>query len=331
LKKLINDVDAVLAESLTGFGRAHADILKVNLDPKYVIRADAPVSGRVALVSGGGSGHEPLHAGFVGRGMLTAACPGEVFTSPTPDQIMAAANAANGNAGVLFVVKNYSGDVMNFEMASEMAAEMGIEVATVLTNDDVAVEDSTFTQGRRGVAGTVVVEKIVGAAAESGMALAECKALGDRVNAASGTMGVALTSCTVPAAGQPTFEIGEAEMEVGVGIHGEPGRERVALQPANEIARTMIDAIAESVKPERGQRVLLLVNGMGGTPQMELYLMYRVAAELCEGRGLEIARSLVGNYCTSLDMQGCSITLTVLDDEILGYWDAPVRSPGLNW
>ena len=331
MKKLINDVDNVLSESLLGFGAAHADILKVGLDPKLVVRADAPLSGQVALLSGGGSGHEPLHAGFVGQGMLTAACPGEVFTSPTPDQMLAAVEAVNGGAGVLFIVKNYSGDVMNFEMAAEMAGDMGVEIATVVTNDDVAVEDSTFTQGRRGVAGTVVVEKIVGAAAQAGLGLAQCRDLGMKVNAASGTMGVALTSCTVPAAGTPTFDIGANEMEIGVGIHGEPGRERVALQSADTIAATIVEAICESLKPSRGARALLLVNGMGGTPLMELYLMYHAAARLCADRGIEVARSLVGNYCTSLDMAGCSISLTLLDDEMASYWDAPVHTAALRW
>jgi dihydroxyacetone kinase-like protein len=331
MKKLINDVESVLTESLMGFAAVHADILKVNLEPKYVLRADAPCDGKVALISGGGSGHEPLHAGFVGKGMLTAACPGEVFTSPTPDQMLAAADAANGGAGVLFIVKNYSGDVMNFEMAAEMAGDMGIEVASVVTNDDVAVEDSTFTQGRRGVAGTVVVEKIVGAAAEAGMSLADCRVLGERVNKVSGSMGVALTSCTVPAAGSPTFALGEGEMEMGVGIHGEPGRQRLPLQAADVIAKTAVDAICQSLNPERGARALLLVNGMGGTPLMELYLMYHAAARLCEERGIEIARSLVGNYCTSLDMQGCSITLTLLDGQMAELWDAPVRTAALRW
>lgn len=331
MKKLINAVDDVLTESLAGFGRAHGDILKVNLDPKFVTRTDAPISDKVALLSGGGSGHEPLHAGFVGRGMLAAACPGEVFTSPTPDQILAAAQAVNGGAGVLFIVKNYSGDVMNFEMAAEMASDMGIEVASIITNDDVAVENSTFTQGRRGVAGTIVVEKVVGAAAEEGVPLAQCQALGERVNAASGTMGVALTSCTVPAAGNPTFEIGDSEMELGVGIHGEPGRERVALGSANDIARTIIDAICDSLRPASGERILLFVNGMGGTPLMELYLVYEAAARLCDERGLKIGRSLVGNYCTSLEMQGCSITLSKLDDEIVRCWDAPVHTAALRW
>ncbi len=328
MKKLINAVDAVLRESLDGFAAAHADLVKVVHAPTYVVRADAPVAGKVALISGGGSGHEPLHAGFVGRGMLDAACPGEVFTSPTPDQMVAAAEAADGGAGLLFIVKNYSGDVMNFEMATEMLAG---ELATVLTNDDVAVEGSTYTTGRRGVAGTVIVEKIVGAAAEAGAALAACKALGDRVNQATGSMGVALTSCTVPAAGKPTFELGADEMEMGVGIHGEPGRKRVKLAEADAIAEEMIGAICQSLEPERGQPVLLLVNGFGGTPLMELYLMYQAARKQCAARGLEVARSLVGNYTTSLEMAGGSLTLTRLDDELIRLWDAPVHTAGLRW
>ncbi len=328
MKKLINAVDDVLNESLNGFGAAHGDLVTVSLAPKFVTRVGGASQGKVALVSGGGSGHEPLHAGFVGKGMLDAACPGEVFTSPTPDQMLAAAQAVDGGAGILFVVKNYSGDVMNFEMAAEMVDG---ESATVLTNDDVAVEDSLYTQGRRGVAGTVVVERIVGAAAEEGADLAACQALGDRVNAATGSMGVALTSCTVPAAGKPTFELGEGEMEMGVGIHGEPGRRRVALATAEEIATEMLGAITESVDPKKGDQVLLFVNGMGGTPLMELYLVYQAAAVLCQDRGLNIARSLVGNYCTSLDMAGCSITLTRVDDEMLRLWDAPVHTAALRW
>jgi dihydroxyacetone kinase-like protein len=328
VKKLINSIDEVLNDSLKGFAAAHSDIVTVSLEPKLVSRAEGTPPGKVALVSGGGSGHEPLHAGFVGRGMLDAACPGEVFTSPTPDQMMAAAEATDAGAGVLFIVKNYSGDVMNFEMAGEM---MEGDHATVLTNDDVAVEDSLFTQGRRGVAGTVIVEKIVGAAAENGADLASCKALGERVNAATGTMGVALTSCVVPAAGSPTFELGEAEIEFGVGIHGEPGRRRVAMMAADAMVAEMLDAIAESLSPQAGEPVLLLVNGMGGTPLMELYLMYDAARRHCEGRGLVIARSLVGNYCTSLDMAGCSITLTKVDDEMLDLWDQPVHTAALRW
>ena len=320
MKKLINDVETVLSESLEGFGAAHADIVKISEEPRFVMRADGPVKGKVALISGGGSGHEPLHAGFVGKGMLDAACPGEVFTSPTPDQMLAAASAADGGAGVLFIVKNYSGDVMNFEMAAEMYDG---ESAMVITNDDVAVEDSLYTQGRRGVAGTVVVEKIVGAAAEEGADLQACKALAERVNAACGTMGIALTSCTVPAAGKPTFEIGEDEMEFGVGIHGEPGRKRTKIMTADDISEKMISAICESLKPARGDDVLLFVNGMGGTPLMELYLMYHAAEKQCAARGLTISRSLVGNYCTSLDMAGASVTLVRLDEEMTRLWDAP--------
>jgi len=328
MKKIINAIDNVLAESLAGFGAAHSDLVEVNLEPKFVTRAGGPTEGKVALVSGGGSGHEPLHAGFVGKGMLDAACPGEVFTSPTPDQMLAAAEAVDGGAGVLFIVKNYSGDVMNFEMAADM---MDGENETVLTNDDVAVEDSLYTQGRRGVAGTVLVEKIVGAAAEEGADLQTCQVLGDRVNAATGSMGVALTSCTVPAAGKPTFELAEDEMEVGVGIHGEPGRRRVALMQADDIAAEVVGAIAESIEPKSGDRVLLLINGMGGTPLMELYLMYHAAAVQCESLGLTVTRSFVGNYCTSLDMAGCSVTISKMDDELLRLWDAPVHTAALRW
>ncbi len=328
MKKFVNNVEDILTESLRGFGTAHPDLVKIHYSPNFVTRANAPVQGKVALISGGGSGHEPLHAGFVGRGMLDAACPGEVFTSPTPDQMLAAAAAVDGGAGVLFIVKNYSGDVMNFEMASEMFAG---EDASVITNDDVAVEDSTYTAGRRGVAGTVMVEKIVGAAAEAGADLAACTALGERVNKAAGSMGVALTSCTVPAAGTPTFELGEDEMEIGVGIHGEPGRRRVKLEAADAIAEETIGAITADLAAKSGDQVLLMVNGFGGTPLMELYLMYDAATRLCAGKGLKIARSMVGNYTTSLEMAGCSITLVVLDDEMIKLWDAPVHTAALRW
>jgi dihydroxyacetone kinase-like protein len=328
MKKLINAVDDVLSESLQGFAAAHADLVRIAQEPTYVIRADAPVRGKVALISGGGSGHEPLHAGFVGHGMLDAACPGQVFTSPTPDQMVAAAAAVDGGRGLLLIVKNYAGDVMNFEMAAEMLSG---EVATVLVDDDVAVEDSTYTTGRRGVAGTVLVEKIVGAAAETGADLAACKALGERVVQATGSMGVALTSCTVPAAGSPTFALGEDEMEMGVGIHGEPGRRRVRLAQADAIAEELVGGICAALEPRRGERVLLLVNGFGGTPLMELYLMFHAAAQRCRARGLQIARSLVGNYTTSLEMAGCSLTIARLDDEMISFWDAPVHTPGLRW
>ena len=327
MKKFLNTVDTVLSDSLRGFGQAHADIIAVNFEPNFVVRKTRP-KGKVALVSGGGSGHEPLHAGFVGYGMLDAACPGQVFTSPTPDQINAAAEAADSGAGVLFIVKNYSGDVMNFEMAAELFSG---QHASVITNDDVAVENSTYTTGRRGVAGTLVVEKIVGAAAEAGSDLAACRALGERVNQRCGSMGVALTSCTVPAAGKPTFSLTEAEMEMGVGIHGEPGRRRVALANADSIAAELVGAIADNLKPKAGEPLLLFVNGFGGTPAMELYLMYDAAARQLQKRGLDVARSLVGNYVTSLEMAGCSITLSRVDEELLRLWDAPVHTAALRW
>jgi phosphoenolpyruvate---glycerone phosphotransferase subunit DhaK len=328
MKKFMNAVNDILNESLRGFAAAHADIVSLHRNPVFVTRAGSPKQGKVALISGGGSGHEPLHAGFVGRGMLDAACPGQVFTSPTPDQMAATATAVDGGAGVLFIVKNYSGDMMNFEMGADMAS---VANATVVTNDDVAVENSTYTTGRRGVAGTVVVERIVGAVAEDGADLAACKALGERVNQATRSMGVALTSCTVPAAGRPTFDIGEKEMEMGVGIHGEPGRRRVALAPADEIARTMMEAITSDLAPKAGTPLLLLVNGFGGTPLMELYLMYDAARRFCAGRNLTVARSLVGNYTTSLDMAGCSITLSQFDDELIGLWDKPLHTAALRW
>jgi dihydroxyacetone kinase-like protein len=327
MKKLINAVDDVLTESLRGFGAAHADLVRVSLDPKLVTRA-APRRDKVALISGGGSGHEPLHAGFVGRGMLDAACPGEVFTSPTPDQMLAAAEAVAGDRGVLWIVKNYSGDVMNFEMAAEMFDGAS---ATVLTNDDVAVESSLHSQGRRGVAATVLVEKIVGAAAERGDGLEALAALGERVNAASGTMGLALTSCTVPAAGGPTFDLSEGEMELGVGIHGEPGRRRVPMQRADAIVAEMIETICADLEPAGSDALFLMVNGMGATPLMELYLVYDAAQRCLEARGLTVTRRLVGNYCTSLDMAGVSLTLCKLDGEMTELWDAPVQTAALRW
>lgn len=327
MKKLINGVETVLSESLDGLCAAHADILVCGAEHKFV-RRRALKPGKVALVSGGGSGHEPLHAGFVGHGMLDAACPGQVFTSPTPDQMLAAAEAVDQGAGVLYVVKNYEGDVMNFEMAAEMASG---EVATVVTNDDVAVEASSFSTGRRGVAGTLVVEKVVGAAAEAGADLARCKVLGEKVNARTRSMGVALTSCTVPAAGKPTFTLADDEMEMGVGIHGEPGRRRVKIMPAHDIADEMVAAILGDFGADARGDVLLLVNGFGGTPAMELYLMYDNARRVIEKRGVRIARSLVGNYVTSLEMAGCSLTVTLLDEEITRHWDAPVHTAALRW
>jgi len=326
MKKFLNSVDTVLTESLDGFAAAHADILVLGEDHKF-IRRRALKPGKVALISGGGSGHEPLHGGFVGHGMLDAACPGQVFTSPTPDQMLAAVQAVDTGAGCLFIVKNYEGDVMNFDMAAEMADG----VLQVVTNDDVAVENSSYTTGRRGVAGTLVVEKIVGAAAEQGMALPELKALGDRVNAATRSMGVALTSGTVPAAGRPTFEIGDGEMEFGVGIHGEPGRRRDSLKSADAIAEEVCAAITGDLGDRAKGPALLLVNGFGGTPSMELYLMYNSARKIFEKQGVTVIRSLVGSYVTSLDMAGCSITLTMLDDETTALWDAPVHTAALRW
>ena len=325
MKKLLNAPATVLSESLDGFAQAHADIVALGDERKFVRRRSLK-QGKVAIISGGGSGHEPLHAGFVGVGMLDAACPGQVFTSPTPDQMIAAAEAVDTGAGVLFIIKNYEGDVMNFDMAAEMA---GRDVAKVITDDDVAVETSTYSTGRRGVAGTMIVEKIVGAAAEEGRSLTELKALGDRVNQRTRSMGVALTSCTVPAAGTPTFTLGEDEMEMGVGIHGEPGRRRVKLGSADAIADEMVGAIVGDL-PEKGN-ALVLVNGFGGTPAMELYLMYNAARARLEKAGLQVTRSLVGNYVTSLEMAGCSITVSLLDGELTRLWDAPVHTPALRW
>ncbi|MFM9846093.1 MAG: dihydroxyacetone kinase subunit DhaK [Hyphomicrobiaceae bacterium] len=327
MKKLINAVDTVLAESLDGFAAAHSSIVVLGAERKFVRRASLKL-GKVALISGGGSGHEPLHAGFVGFGMLDAACPGQVFTSPTPDQMAAALAAVDTGSGSLFIVKNYEGDMMNFEMAAEMTRG---RVATVVTDDDVAVETSTFSTGRRGVAGTVVVEKIVGAAAEAGSDLNALQAIGKLVNSRTRSMGVALTSCTVPAAGKPTFDLGADEMEMGVGIHGEPGRRRVKLASASAIAEEMVCAILADLAPPARANCLLLVNGFGGTPAMELYLMFEAARRILAGRGTMVVRSLVGNYVTSLDMAGCSITVSLLDDNLLSLWDAPVHTAGLRW
>jgi dihydroxyacetone kinase-like protein len=327
MKKLINDVDHVLAESLDGFAAAHADIITLGPERKFIRRKELK-AGTVALISGGGSGHEPLHGGLVGHGMLDAACPGQVFTSPTPDQMIEATEAVDQGSGVLFIVKNYEGDVMNFDMAKEMA---GRTIETIITNDDVAVENSLYTTGRRGVAGTLVVEKVVGAAAEKGADLLALKALGDKVNKRTRSMGVALTSCTVPAAGKPTFALAEDEMEMGVGIHGEPGRRRVKLQSADQTAKEMIGAIVTDLPAAKAGKVLLFVNGFGGTPAMELYLMYHAAAAELAKHGVKITRSLVGSYVTSLDMAGCSLTVTALDDEIAQHWDAPVHTAALRW
>ncbi len=327
MKKLINHVDTVLAESLHGFAAAHADI--VTLDPGLqFVRRRKLKPGKVALISGGGSGHEPLHTGFIGHGMLDAACPGQVFTSPTPDQMLAAAQEVDTGSGVLFIVKNYSGDMMNFQMAADM---LDRENATVIINDDVAVEDSTYTTGRRGVAGTLLVERIVGAAAERGDDLASLKTLGGAVNKGTATMGVALTSCIVPAAGNPTFQINADEMEMGVGIHGEPGRRRVKLTSADDIAAELTGAVLKDLSLKRGQEVILLVNGFGGTPLMELYVMVNAAQKVLNGAGIKAVRYLTGSYVTSLEMAGCSITVSAADAPMLALWDAPVHTAALRW
>jgi dihydroxyacetone kinase-like protein len=327
MKKLINVPEDVVAESLDGFASAHADIIELGPERKFV-RRRALAPDKVGLISGGGSGHEPLHVGFVGHGMLDAACPGHVFTSPTPDQMVAAADAVDTGKGVLFIVKNYEGDVMNFRMAAQMAER---EIQTVSIDDDVAVETSTHSTGRRGVAGTLIVEKTLGAAAEQGRSIADLRSLGDRVNRQTRSMGVALTSCTVPAAGKPTFALADDEMEIGVGIHGEPGRRRVKLAHADGIAEEMVEAVVKDLAPTPGAELLLFVNGFGGTPAMELYLMAHAARRILEKHSLKVARYLVGSLVTSLDMAGCSITVSVLDDALTALWDAPVHTAALRW
>jgi len=331
MKKLINDPADVVKEALLGIEAAHPD-LRVDHGHKIIYRGDAPRQGKVGLISGGGSGHEPLHGGFVGSGMLDAACAGEVFTSPVPDQMLEATKRVDGGAGVLHVVKNYTGDVMNFEMAAELAsAETGVDVVSVVTDDDVAVQDSLYTAGRRGVGATVLLEKIAGAAAEQGRPLGQVADVAKHVNANARSMGMALTSCTVPAAGKPTFDLGEDEMELGIGIHGEPGRRRLPLATAREIAGLLVEPIVSDLPFQRGDAVIAFVNGMGGTPLIELYLMYHEVASILTRHGITVARSLVGPYITSLEMAGCSVTLLRVDDELLGLWDAPVRTPALRW
>ncbi|RFU19206.1 dihydroxyacetone kinase subunit DhaK [Geodermatophilus marinus] len=331
MQKLVNDPADVVAEALRGLAAAHPD-LRVDHGERVVFRGDAPVRGKVGLVSGGGSGHEPMHAGFVGAGMLDAACAGEVFTSPVPDQVVAATRGVDGGAGVLHIVKNYTGDVMNFEMAAELvAAGSDTEVVAVVTDDDVAVQDSLYTAGRRGVGVTVLVEKLAGAAAEEGRPLAEVADVARRAAASGRSMGMALTSCTVPAAGRPTFDLPEGEMEIGIGIHGEPGRRRVPLAPAREVAEMLVEPVLGDLDMTGGDEVIALVNGMGGTPLIELYLMYAEVVAVLERAGVRVARNLVGSYMTSLDMAGCSVTLLEADDELLRLWDAPVRTPSLRW
>jgi dihydroxyacetone kinase-like protein len=329
MKKLINAPERVVDEELAGMVAAHGDLIRL-IPPNVIVRRDAPRPGKVGVISGGGSGHEPLHGGFVGVGMLDAACPGAVFTSPVPDQMLAATKAVDGGAGVLHIVKNYTGDVMNFDLAAEMARSEGIAVNSVVIADDVAVQDSLYTAGRRGVGGTVLAEKIVGAAAEAGASLDEVTRICQKVQDNVRSMGMALTSCTVPAAGRPTFELGDDEMEIGIGIHGEPGRTRMKLATADEITELLATPILDDLPFRRGDAVLAFVNGMGGTPLMELYIVFRKLAEILSGRGITIARTLVGSYITSLEMAGCSITLLRMDDELTRLWDAPVHTPALR-
>lgn len=331
MKKLINSPESVLTETVEGFVSAHSSIVTAHYDPVFISRSTPTPAGKVALVSGGGSGHEPLHGGFVGDGMLDAAVPGAMFTSPTPDQIEAAIKHADAGAGVLNIVKNYTGDVMNFEMAVELAEADDVAVRSVIVNDDVAVENSTWTAGRRGVAGTVLVEKIAGAAAVRGDDLDAVTTIAQRVVDNVRSMGVALTACTVPHAGEPSFQLAEDEIEIGIGIHGEPGRERIKLQSADEITELLINPVIDDLNLTQGENVLLFVNGMGGTPASELYIVYRHARKVLEGKGLSVERSLVGNYVTSLEMQGASVTVLRLDDELTQLWDAPVHTAALHW
>jgi len=331
MKKLINNPENVVLEELKGIELAHPDLVKVHYDPDFILRADAPVKGKVALVSGGGSGHEPMHGGFVGMGMLDAACPGAVFTSPTPDQMLEATKAVDGGAGVLHIVKNYTGDIMNFEMAADLAKAEGIDVEAVVVDDDVAVKDSLYTAGRRGVGLTVLMEKLVGAAAEEGRPLKEVADLARKINGQGRSMGMALTSCTVPHAGKPTFDLPEDEMEIGIGIHGEPGRTRMKIKPADEVTEMLLNPVIEDLPFESGDEVLLFVNSMGGTPLIELYIVYRKAVEMLEAKGIKVVRNLIGPYITSLEMAGASITMLKMDDDLIKLWDAPVKTAGMRW
>jgi dihydroxyacetone kinase-like protein len=331
MKKLINSPQEVVREALEGMEAAHGDRLRINYDPAYVVRKDAPVKGKVGLVSGGGSGHEPMHGGYVGKGMLDAACPGAVFTSPTPDQMYEASKAVDGGAGILHIVKNYTGDIMNFELAAEMLKSDGIPIETVLTDDDVAVENSLWTAGRRGVGLTVLMEKLLGAAAEQKASLAQIKALGEQIRNTGRSMGMALTACTVPHAGKPSFELPDDEIELGIGIHGEPGRRRVKIASADEITEMLMEPIVSDLPFKKGEDVLLFVNGMGGTPLVELYIVYRKAAQIAQQKGLKVVRNLVGSYITSLEMAGTSITLLRMNDQLCKLWDAPVDTPALRW
>lgn len=331
MKKLINRPEDVVREELEGIALAHPDLVKVHYGPDFITRADGPINGKVAVISGGGSGHEPMHGGFVGMGMLDGACPGAVFTSPTPDQMLEATKAVNGGKGVLHIVKNYTGDIMNFEMAADLARSEGIEVESVVTDDDVAVKDSLYTAGRRGVGITVLAEKLCGAAAEEGRSLKEVADMCRKAKELGRSMGMALTSCTVPHAGKPTFDLPEDEMEIGIGIHGEPGRTRMPLKSADEITAMLMEPIISDIPYKAGDNMLLFVNGMGGTPLIELYIIYRKAHEIATKHGLKIVRNLVGPFITSLEMAGTSITMLKMDDDMIKLWDAPVKTPGLRW
>ena len=331
MKKLINKPENVVREELEGIALAHPDLVKVCFDPNFIARVDAPVMGKVGVISGGGSGHEPMHGGFVGMGMLDAACPGAVFTSPTPDQMLEATKAVNGGAGVLHIVKNYTGDIMNFEMAADLARAEGIEVEAVVTDDDVAVKDSLYTAGRRGVGVTVLAEKLSGAAAEQKRSLKEVADVCRKAKDWGRSMGMALTSCTVPHVGKPTFDLPEDQMEIGIGIHGEPGRTRMDLKPADEVVEMLMEPILNDIPYKQGDEVLMFVNGMGGTPLVELYIIYRKAYEIAEKFGVKVVRSLIGPYITSLEMAGTSITMLKMDEDMLKLWDAPVKTPGLRW
>ncbi|HEU4490486.1 MAG TPA: dihydroxyacetone kinase subunit DhaK [Jiangellales bacterium] len=331
MKKIINDPARVVEEALAGMAAAHPDLIDVHFDPNYITRKGGAVQGKVGVLSGGGSGHEPMHGGLVGRGMLDAACPGAVFTSPTPDQMLDATKAVDGGAGVLHIVKNYTGDVLNFETAAELAQAEGIQVEAVVIDDDVAVKDSLYTAGRRGVGATVLAEKIVGAAAERGDDLAAVAEMCRKVNANARSMGMALTSCTVPHAGKPTFDLAEDEMEIGIGIHGEPGRERMKLEPADAVVDRLLTPVVEDLPFSSGDDTLLFVNGMGGTPLIELYIAYGHAEKVLAERGINVVRRLVGNYITSLEMQGISVTLLKLEGDMVDLWDAPVHTPALRW
>lgn len=331
MKKLINTPENLVVESMEGFAEAHSDMVKAFYNPNYLVRIDAPVKGKVGLVSGGGSGHEPMHSGYIGEGMLDAACPGAVFTSPAPDQIYEASKAVNSGAGILHIVKNYTGDVLNFEMAADLLRADNIEVESVIIDDDVAVQDSLYTAGRRGVGATVLAEKITGAAAEAGLKLKEVADVCRKVNANARSMGIALTSCIVPHVGKPTFDLPEDEYELGIGIHGEPGRKRLKMEPADKIVERMMEPIMGDLPFKSGDEVLIFVNGMGGTPALELYVVYKKALEIASKAGLKVSRNLVGSYMTSLEMAGASITILKLDDELRKYWDAPVKTPSMRW